>query len=118
MFNKRNKIELYFIRFFQNKETLTFPQRMINTVAKCVAIPNGTNMATLDDFFKAIIHRPLLAKVGIREYNGKESNVVNAIYESKYPNVMHKFKDEEKQGNTQGFGQFGNFSETNEEIPF
>lgn len=118
--------QIIFHKIWKSKETGQYVMGMVQQLAKYAQLPNGQQYATIQDFFNALLGRPLVVEVKNEEseYNGKtyENLNVKNMENTQFPNVAHVHKGQQQQQqrgqqavpNAFGGGQQVN----NEDLPF
>lgn len=86
--------------FFDNwkrKATNQYDMDGLQYVLEATKIPEGTPLNSVDDFCKAIYHKPVRVYVKVEknpEYGDRNTVAPWSVHASKYPQVAHKFKDD------------------------
>ncbi|EJF02142.1 MAG: DUF669 domain-containing protein [Liquorilactobacillus hordei] len=114
-----------FHKVWVSKETGKYNMSMLMTVAKYAGIPDHTTFNSIDEYFNALYHKPVLVTVRNEKstYNDKEYENLNikrwAL--SSFPNVQHQFKADDSQQQSVGdpFAQNGQPVEiSDDDLPF
>lgn len=69
-----------------------FQFRQIMEMSKAAKLPTGVNYETLDDWFRALLHKPVRVTLKHSEYNGKSREEISYVNETKFPECKHVFK--------------------------
>lgn len=114
-----------FHKVWVSKETGKYNKSMLMTVAKYAGIPDHTSFNSLDDYFNALYHKPVLVTVRNEEstYNDKKYENLNikrwAL--SNFPNVQHEFASKDNKISNAGDPFAGNEQQvdiSDDDLPF
>jgi hypothetical protein len=99
----------------------------VMALGKAAGLPDGKEYESLKQFCEDLLERCIRVKISHHEYNGKTSEQVDYVMQTKFPQCRHVFKKTEKTGgqafaqpvqyadvSTEGFGEFT----TDDGVPF
>lgn len=119
---------------WKRKATNQYDLESFQYILEAVGVPEGTQIASIDDFAKILVGKPVkvYVKKEVDEYNTTDPD--NPEYrnqvapwnysKSDYPNIQHQFKDDDKnnQQTTKEDNPFSNVSSgsdiSNDDLPF
>lgn len=64
-----------------------FPAGSIHAISRVTGLPNDSEYATIDDWLRAIIRKPIRVEVRREEFNNRTQARVSYCYETEHPNL-------------------------------
>lgn len=87
-----------FLRRYLSENALPYTEQAINTISKCVGLPEGAKFDSIDRWGDAVRGLPIRACVKHREYNGDYYADISYYKRSESPECGHVWKDDSGDG--------------------
>lgn len=106
--NGKHHNQHLFVDEWKRRATNQYDQKNLMYFMQAAGVPEGTAIETIDDFFKAMIGKPVRIHVTVEdnEYNGQTTKVNRPApwnwSATKFPNVQHQWKKQETQRQATG----------------
>ncbi|MDL2318493.1 DUF669 domain-containing protein [Eubacteriales bacterium OttesenSCG-928-A19] len=104
-------------RMYLSDAALPYSERRMNTISKCVGLPEGMEFESYDHWCNTVRGLPIRAYVNHREFNGDTSEDIRNFRTSKTPECKHVWKDDKGAGTRRIQGRMEYTSTTRQVAP-